>query len=438
MQPRFGGTMKNSPLLDCPVPSGLIAYSLPIVFSMLTTQLYSAADSMLLGLLEGPKALAGASNASVLLMLVLVVSGGLELGGSLYVGARAPTSSGKELSDAVLSLLLLSLFFSLPLTALVLTGFPRLLSLIQTPAEILPQAALYGRIYSLSLPFIMLYDLSRQVLMACGDSRLPMRMVVFTSAANLLLDVPAIRLFGAAGAAGASAIAQTAGCLWALSALRKKALLPEAAPAPGAHMAGILRLSLPNMLQQAAIPFLGNIQQSFLGLLGTSAIAGFACASKLTALIPMTLGGFVQGLVLFLVQNQAAGQSERARYGQRAMTRVILLLDIGLIVLLELLSRPLTALFTRDPGVFAMGHRLLVFTAPACLLSGLRFLAEARLRVRGRMGAFALSTLFSSAVSVACIGLLLRKMGLGAFILGPYLGGFLGLLFSLFLERTCR
>ena len=48
-----------------------------------------------------------------------------------------------------------------------------LLRLIQTPAEIQPQAMAYARFYLIGLPFLMVYDLSKQLAMACGDSRTP-------------------------------------------------------------------------------------------------------------------------------------------------------------------------------------------------------------------------------------------------------------------------
>lgn len=46
-----------------------------------------------------------------------------------------------------------------------------LLRLINTPAEILDTAVLYGRIYLMGLPFLMPYDLSKRCVMGCGDSK---------------------------------------------------------------------------------------------------------------------------------------------------------------------------------------------------------------------------------------------------------------------------
>ena len=72
---------------------------------MVATQLYSVADTMIVGAVPGRGALAAVSNASTVLMVFLFVSGGMELGGGLLLAARRPTSTPDELSATVYNLL---------------------------------------------------------------------------------------------------------------------------------------------------------------------------------------------------------------------------------------------------------------------------------------------------------------------------------------------
>ena len=72
---------------------------------MVATQLYSVADTMIVGLCLDAGALAAVSNASTVLMVFLFVSGGMELGGGLLLAARRPTSTPDELSASVYNLL---------------------------------------------------------------------------------------------------------------------------------------------------------------------------------------------------------------------------------------------------------------------------------------------------------------------------------------------
>ena len=62
-------------LLHGPVRPALLRYALPIILSMVATQFYSVADTMIIGLRLDADALAAVSNASTILMLFLFIPG---------------------------------------------------------------------------------------------------------------------------------------------------------------------------------------------------------------------------------------------------------------------------------------------------------------------------------------------------------------------------
>ena len=80
-------------LLHGPVRPALLRYALPIILSMVATQFYSVADTMIIGLRLDADALAAVSNASTILMLFLFISGGMELGGGLHLGDAITTET---------------------------------------------------------------------------------------------------------------------------------------------------------------------------------------------------------------------------------------------------------------------------------------------------------------------------------------------------------
>ena len=211
-------------LLHGPVRPALLRYALPIILSMVATQFYSVADTMIIGLRLDADALAAVSNASTILMLFLFISGGMELGGGLLVAAGRPTATRQEMAELLYNLLFVDLVLALGLTALGFFTLPALLRLIRTPEEILAEAVLYGRVYLVGLPFLMLYDLTKECIMGCGDSKTPLRAVVATSVMNIVLDLALVGPFGVAGAAGATAAAQIAGAGYMLAHLRKTEL----------------------------------------------------------------------------------------------------------------------------------------------------------------------------------------------------------------------
>ena len=163
-------------LLHGPVRPALLRYAFPIILSMVATQFYSVADTMIIGLRLDADALAAVSNASTVLMIFLFISGGMELGGGLLVAAGKPTATRQEMAELLYNLLFVDLALALGLTALGFFTLPALLRFIRTPEEILAEAVLYGRVYLVGLPFLMLYDLTKQCVMGCGDSKTPLPM----------------------------------------------------------------------------------------------------------------------------------------------------------------------------------------------------------------------------------------------------------------------
>ena len=111
----------------------LLRFAGPIILTMVATQLYSVADTMIVGLCLDAGALAAVSNASTVLMVFLFVSGGMELGGGLLLAARRPTSTPDELSASVYNLLFIDGVLGLLMAGAGLLGAEWLLRLIRTP-----------------------------------------------------------------------------------------------------------------------------------------------------------------------------------------------------------------------------------------------------------------------------------------------------------------
>ena len=153
---------EENSLLTGAVRPALLRYALPIILSMVATQFYAVADTMIIGLRLDADALAAVSNASTVLMIFLFISGGMELGGGLLVAAGKPTATKHEMTELLYNLLFVDEVIALLTTAVGFVTLPALLRLINTPAEILDTAVLYGHIYLLGLPFLMPYDLSKE------------------------------------------------------------------------------------------------------------------------------------------------------------------------------------------------------------------------------------------------------------------------------------
>lgn len=429
--------MKELDLLEGPVRKTILRFSIPTILGMAATQLYTVADAMIIGRFMDKYALGAVSNASTVLMVFLFISGGLELGCGLLTASQKPKLDQKELSGLIYNMLFWDLAVGLLIFGGGLWGMERLLLLINTPPEIMDAAVLYGRIYLLGLPFLMLYDLSRQIVISCGESRVPLLVVLASSALNIILDLVLVGPLGVAGAAAASVLAQVLGCLFMLAYLRRTVLTCgfQLRFVEKRCFQDILRPSIPNALQQMAGTAMVLLKQGLLGTLGVAEIDGFACANKLSTLMMMPVYGLAQSLVVFIAQNHSVGAVDRVRSSIRE-TRNLILAYMSIVVLSCLmLNRQLLSLFTDDTAVIRCGAALLAFESWTYVLTAMKHLQEARLRGQMRMGLYLISNLLPIGMNIACCLILVPRFGYSGFYLSTFVSAPFSLLLAMVLVK---
>lgn len=430
-------TQTQNSLLTGPVRPALLRYALPIILSMVATQFYSVADTMIIGLRLDADALAAVSNASTVMMIFLFISGGMELGGGLLAAAGKPTASKHEMTELLYNLLFVDEVIALLLTGVGWLTLPALLRLIRTPAEIMAQAVLYGRIYLIGLPFLMPYDLTKECVMGCGDSKTPLKVIVATSVMNILLDLALVGPFGVAGAAAATAAAQVAGAVFMVWYLHRTQMDAPFSPAmlKAKYAKDIFRLSAPNSLQQASGTIITTVKQGLLSGLGVEAIAGFSCAGKLSSLFMMPVYGFVQSTVFFIAQNTAALQPDRVKEGLREGRKILFAYSLVVAAACIGLREPLLRLFTTDPAAASYGCTILAFEGVTYIFTAQKHLFEARLRGAQKMGLYLASNLGQIGLNLVACVLLVPRIGFAGFWLSTWISAPLGTLLAAALAK---
>ena len=422
-------------LLAGPVRPALLAFAGPMILTMVATQLYTVVDTMIIGLCLDANALAAVSNASTALLVFLFVSGGMELGGGLLLAAKRPTATPRELSAVIYNLLFIDVVLGLIMTAGAFLGIEGLLRLIHTPAEIIPQAVTYSRFYLVGLPFLMVYDLSKQLIMGCGDSKTPLFAVLGTSVLNIVLDLALVGPFGVAGAAAATSFSQVVGFVFILWYLHRT-LLTEPfrfSMLDRRYALETFRLSAPNALQQASGPVTNMVKQGLLGGIGVAAIAGFSCASKMSTLLLMPVFGFTQALVFFIAQNTAARQADRVRDGVKQARGMMLVYALTVSAGCILLARPLMRIFTSDASAIAYGALLLSRQSIVYTFTAMKHLQEASLRGRQQMGLYLASNMGGTAADLLACVILVPLLGYSGF----YFASFFSAPFGFLLATLC-
>ena len=188
----------------------ILRFALPLVLGTLFQQLYSFADTVIVGRCLGTDALGAVGTTYSLNFLILGFVQGACVGFGIPVaetfGAKDQGGLRKYLFNGALLCVVLSVVFTIFTT---LMAGP-LLQLIHTPEELYADAVLYIRIIFLGIPATVLYNYASSVLRAMGDSQHPFYFLLAASVLNIGLDYLLIVSMGMGvdGAALATVLSQ--------------------------------------------------------------------------------------------------------------------------------------------------------------------------------------------------------------------------------------
>ena len=320
------------------VPRKMLAFALPIFLSNLFQQLYNAVDSLIVGNFIGSAALAAVGSSASMIMLLVGFINGVSLGAGVVIARFYGADDRENLSRALHTTVAVGIAAGLVLTVVGVLLTPQILRWMGTPGDVIGNSIAYFRVYFLGSSAVVLYNMCASILQSVGDSRSPMKYLIFASLTNVVLDLLFVAVFrwGVASAALATILSQT---LSALLAFRKLT-----------HTGHSYRLSWRqvrfhgDMLRQ--VVYLGipsGVQNSVISL------ANVIVQANINAF------GFSMALATFVSQNIGARRYDRVRSGIRfgLLCSPLLAEAIGLGIFV--LSPLLIAAFNSSPEVIAYG-----------------------------------------------------------------------------------
>ena len=364
-------SLKQTDILTGSIPKQLLLFFLPIWFGTLFQQLYNTADTLIVGNFVGTNALAavGATGAFVNLLVGLFV--GLCSGAGVVIaqswGAHDPEAVDRQVHTA----LVLSVGLGALLTVLGFASATPMMRLMGTPEEILADAALYLRIYSLGMIPQMLYNMGTNILRAIGDSKRPLYFLIAASLVNIVLDVVFIAVFGwgVAGAALATVLSQVASAVLTLRCIAGSEGTPWHIRAEKLRLhtevlAAICMIGIPAAAQSAMYNVSNMLIQSSMNSFGTSTIAAWGVYGKIDFVFWMTINSLGIAITTFAGQNFGARQYDRVRNGVRVCMAMAAGVTLVISAVFYNAAEPLFRLFSQDDEVIAVGVGMMHVLTP--------------------------------------------------------------------------
>ena len=370
----------------------LISFSIPLMCSSILQLMFNAVDIIVVGRYNGSQALAAVGATTALINIFTNLFIGLSLGANVLAARYFAAGRDKEMSEAVHTAITLALISGILMVFVGLGASRFALELMDTPEDVIDQAALYLRIYFVGMPFFMLYNYGAAVLRAVGDTKRPLLFLAVAGMANVVLDLLLVIVIplGVAGVAIGTVASQLVSSVLVLRCLCRSEgsyqLRFSKLMIKWVYLKRIFQVGIPAGIQSTVINFSNALLQSSVNSFGSTAMAGYTAANNIMGFLYAAVNSVTQACMSFTSQNYSVG--EQKRMDRVLMDCAVLSAGVALVIGVGawVFGNQVLRIYTSDPEVIQCGLEILSITTVPYFLCGIMDLIPGALRGMGHSG----------------------------------------------------
>ena len=165
----------------------LLKFSFPFMLSNALQTVYNLVDMVVVGQFVGSAGLTAVSIGGQITWLLSCLAIGYASGGQIFISQLVGTRDREGIRRTIGTLFSVIALFSILFTVLGIVVHRPLLTLLNTPAEAMKQAADYVVICSAGMFFVYGYNTVSAVLRGMGDSTRPFLFIAIAAIVNVIL-----------------------------------------------------------------------------------------------------------------------------------------------------------------------------------------------------------------------------------------------------------
>jgi len=367
----------------------ILMFALPMLLGNVFQQLYNIVDSIIVGNYLGKEALAavGASFPIIFLLMSLII--GIAIGSTIlisqYYGAKQYDNIRKAVDTINIVLFVAAICFG----AIGSIFSEEIFVLIKLPADVLPDASKYLRIYFMGLPAFFGFQGISAILRGVGDSKNPLYFLIVATLANIVLDLLFIVVLetGIEGVAYATIIAQGGAFITAVIWVKKYNKLLSYRIINIKFDKEIflksLKIGLPSGFQMLIVSLGMMAIYAIVNKFGTTVIAAYSAALRIDSLATLPAMMFSNALSTFVGQNIGAKKFDRVKKGFLSTLIMSSILSIIITFLIVIFGEAMMNMFIDDSEVVRIGQEYLVIVSSFYVLFAVMFTSNAVMRGAG-------------------------------------------------------
>lgn len=352
----------------------ILKFSLPVALTAILEQFFISTDVVVVGNFassDKTAAMAAVGTDLPIIGMIIFLLLGLALGSNVVIAQAIGRRDSEAVQKAVHTAIVISLAAGVVIAVIGQFLAAPVLGLLDIPADVLPAAIAYLKIYLLGLPVILLYNFEAAIFRSVGETQAPLKVLILVSVINILLDLLFVCVFklDVAGVGIATVIANAVSAIILLRLLLQrndviKVEIPKL-HIDKATLAEVVRIGLPAGIQNAVFSLANVVIQGAINSLGTTVIAASSSSLILEFTAYSIFSSFGQACTTFVGQNYGARQLDRCRTILKLCLLEDALLTLGCILIVVFFGKDLLALINDDAEVvkFAYIRVITVFMA---------------------------------------------------------------------------
>ncbi|MCL1854478.1 MAG: MATE family efflux transporter [Clostridia bacterium] len=344
---------------------GLVLFSVPLLIGNLAQQLYSTVDATIVGQYIGDAALGAVGLSFPVLNLMLALFMGISTGANIVVSQYFGAHNRESLSRSVGSVMLLTLWSSLLISALGVIITRPLLILLGSPAEMLDLAADYLVIIFMGLTACAFYNILSGILRGLGDSVSPLLFLLIAAGLNIVLDILSVTVLGMKtnGVAWATIISQAISALLCYRRLRSMGQIldvnRQTLKLDRPITRRIISLGLPAGATQMIFSLSMLLIQSLTNTLGPHVVTANTVTMRVDGFAIMPSFTFGIAATTFSGQNVGARRMHRVIQGTRASLILAVSVSTALVACILLFGESILRIFTQTEEIITLSLSML-------------------------------------------------------------------------------
>jgi len=337
-----------------PLRPVVLRLAAPAVAMMACHFSFNLIDSIWVGRLIGPAALAAVSTAGFYVWVALSLGEMVEIGLTAVAARRHGEGNPERAARAAAAAVIYAVAAGAVVSLVGLLVMDALFRLMTVPPEVAHLGHTYLATWLLGAPLVFGFFAVEAAFRAAGDTRTPFLMLAGSVLFSIALDPLLIWRLGVEGAALTSVMVRGGGFLLGIVIALRRGLIRIAAP-DWLALPTIIRIGAPLSLAGVLLSGIYMLLTRFTSRFGTPALAALGVGHKMEGLGFIAISGFSLAASALVGQNLGAGQEARAREAVRLTVQYCLVVTVTTAVAFLVIPGTFVRLFTSDAAVIADG-----------------------------------------------------------------------------------